>query len=100
MGKVTIARCPLCGWSRRYKGVVNSAELFNSPEADYVVMIQEVGGKHRRTTADLDRAVVRVGRGSARGKVEILKVIDLGDLDPILKEKIKQKTKKILSSIT
>lgn len=99
LGKVVAVRCPLCGWTRRYKGSdANPDRFFNSPLGD-VILIEQVGGKHKRSFADLDSGIIRRGRGSARGRIEVREAVGLADLDPKLKERIRERAREIIERI-
>lgn len=98
VGRVIAVKCPLCGMSRRYRKDANPNEFFTSPIGD-VLLIEEVGGKHRRTKADLDSGILRQGRGSARGRIEIKEAIGLEDLSPDLKRRIRSRVREILERL-
>ncbi len=99
MGKVFVIRCPLCGHAHRYKRNVPLGEFFTGSADQDVLLIEEVGGKHRGSFDEFDKGIMRRGRGSAKGRIEIKETFKLEELDQELKDKIREKSKEILEKI-
>jgi len=95
MGKVRTVKCPLCGWSKRYgEDDFEIDKIFDGSPEDDVILIQEVGGKVKGTGEGFGG-----GRGSTKGKVEVLGRKNLENLDNPIKEKILEKIKEIEEKI-